>query len=168
MPAKAEWLLRVPEILAELRVLDVPVLDRAAIQRLFNFHRRRAIQLMHAEGGYQAGHSFLVDRKRLIAQLEVLQNGDGFHQESRRRLRLEETVERMRRHAVAARVKIPVEPAVLDTRIHALPAGIRLEPGSLSVAFRDPQELLQRLFALSQAIANDFECFERMVAAERG
>ena len=61
----------------------------------------------------------------------------------------------MRRNAVAARVKIPVEPAVLDTRIHALPAGVRLEPGSLSVAFRDPQELLQRLFALSQAIAND-------------
>ena len=82
MPAKAEWLLRVPEILADLRVLDIPVLDRAAIQRLFNFHRRRAIQLMHAVGGYQAGHSFLVDRKRLIAQLEVLLNGDGFHRKA--------------------------------------------------------------------------------------
>lgn len=168
MPVKAEWLLRVPEILAELRVLDVPVLDRAAIQRLFGFRRRRAIQFMHAEGGYQAGHSFLVDRMRLITQLEVLQNGNGFHQESQRRVRLEETVERIRRHAVAARVKIPVEPAVLDMRIHALPAGIRLAPGCLSVAFRDPQELLQRLFALSQAMANDFEGFERMVAAERG
>jgi hypothetical protein len=64
-------------------------------------------------------------------------------------------------------VKIHVEPAVLDTRIHALPAGIRLVPGSLSVEFRDPQELLQRLFALSQAMANDFECFERMVAVDR-
>jgi hypothetical protein len=168
MPAKAEWLLRVPEILAELRGIDVPVLDRATIQRLFNFQRRRAIQFMHAEGGYQAGNSFLVDRIRLIAQLEVLQNGDGFHQESRRRVRLEETVERVRRHAVAARVKIQVEPAVLDTCIHALPAGIRLEPGSLNVAFRDPQELLERLFALSQAMANDFESFERMVAPDRG
>ena len=155
MPANAEWLLRVPEILAELRALDVPVLDRAAIQRLFGFQRRRAIQLMHELNGYQAGHSFLVDRLSLIARLEALQKGDRFHQESRRRMRLEESVERMRRHAVAARVKIPVEPAVLDTRIHALPAGIRLAPGSLSVAFRDPQELLQRLFALSQAMAND-------------
>jgi hypothetical protein len=168
MPAKAQWLLRVPQILAELRVIDVPVLDRATIQRLFSFQRRRAIQFMHAEGGYQAGHSFLVDRMRLIAQLEVLQNGDGFHQESRRRIRLEEAVERVRRHAVAAHVKIPVEPAVLDTRINSLPAGILLVPGSLSVEFRNPQELLQRLFALSQAMANDFESFERLVAADRG
>src|ERR1019366_9518264 len=93
MPANAEWLLRVPEILAELRALDVPVLDRAAIQRLFGFQRRRAIQVMHELDGYQAGHSFLVDRLSLIARLEVLQNGDDFHRESRRRMRLEETVE---------------------------------------------------------------------------
>jgi hypothetical protein len=30
--------------------------------------------------------------------------------------------------------------------------------------FRDPQELLQKLFALSQAIANDFEEFEKIAA----
>ena len=168
MPAKAEWLLRVPAILSDLRGLDVPVLDRAAIQRLFHFGRRRAIQFMHAQDGYQAGHSFLVDRTRLIARLEALQDGDGFHQESRRRIRLEESVERMRRHAITGRVKIPVEPAAWNTRMNALPAGVRLEPGSLSVAFGDPQELLQRLFSLAQAIANDFECFERIAASERG
>jgi hypothetical protein len=168
MPAKAEWLLRLPEILAELRVLDVPVLDRAAVQRLFQFQRRRAIQFMHAQDGYQAGHSFLVDRMRLIARLEVLQSGDVFHQESRRRIRLEETIDQVRRHAVAFQVKIPVEPAVWNSRINALPAGIRLEPGSLSVEFRNPQELLQLLFTLSQAIANDFECFERILAVHGG
>ena len=32
MPAKAEWLLRLPEILAALRALDIPVVDRAAIE----------------------------------------------------------------------------------------------------------------------------------------
>jgi hypothetical protein len=164
MPAKAEWLLRVPEILVALRVLDVPVVDRAAIQRLFGFQRRRAILFMHELDGYQAGHSFLVDRLRLIAQLEVLQNGDGFHQESRRRMNLEETAEHARRQAVATRVKIHVEPDAWKTRIDALPAGIRLEPGSLRVEFRDPQELLQKLFALSQAIANDFEQFEKIAA----
>jgi hypothetical protein len=48
--------------------------------------------------------------------------------------------------------------------MHALPAGIRLEPGSLKVEFHDSQELLQKLFALSQAIANDFEQFEKIAA----
>ena len=110
----------------------------------------------------------MVDRLRLIAQLEVLQNGDGYRQESRRRMNLEETVERARRQAAATRVKIQVEPGAWSTRIHTLPAGIRLEPGSLSVEFGDPQELLQKLFALSQAMANDFECFERMVTVEGG
>jgi hypothetical protein len=162
MPAKAEWLLRLPEILVALRVLDIPVVDRAAIQRLFGFQRRRAIQFMHQLDGYQAGHSFLVDRLRLIAQLEVLQSGDGFHQESRRRMNLEETAEHARRHAVATRVKIHVKPSAWNTRIHALPVGIWLEPGSLRVEFRDSQELLQKLFALSQAIANDFEQFEKI------
>ena len=56
---------------------------------------------------------------------------------------------------------------MLDRRILRCREESELEPGSLSVAFRDPNELLQRLFALAQAIANDFECFERMVAAER-
>jgi len=168
MPIKAEWLLRVPEILTDLRALDVPVLDRAAIERLFGFRRRRAIQVMHAVGGYQAGHSFLVDRLQLIAQLDVLCSGEGFHQEGRRRVRLEETVERLRRHVVAARVRIAVEPGVMETRIQSLPPGIQLEPGLLSVAFGEPRELLQRLFALSQAIANDFESFDRLTASERG
>src|SRR5450432_226870 len=165
MPAKAERLLRVPEILVALRVFDTPVVDRAAMQRLFGFRRRRAIQFMHELDGYQAGHSFLVDRLRLIAQLEVLQNSDGFHQENRRRMNLEETAEHARRHAVATRVKIHVEPDTWNTRMHALPAGIRLEPGSLRVDFCNPQELLQKLFALSQAIANDFKEFEKIAAA---
>ena len=71
MPAKAEWLLRLPEILAALRALDIPVVDRAAIERLFGFQRRRAIQFMHELDGYQSGHSFLADRLRLIAHLRL-------------------------------------------------------------------------------------------------
>jgi hypothetical protein len=76
----------------------------------------------------------------------------------------EQIVEGSRRRAVAARAKILVEPGAWDTRIRSLPAGIRLEPGSLRVEFRDPQELLQKLFVLSQAIAEDFEQFEKIAA----
>ena len=35
MPAKALWLLHIPEIIAMLETFDVPVVDRAIIERLF-------------------------------------------------------------------------------------------------------------------------------------
>ena len=39
MPAKALWLLQIPEILALLETFDVPVVDRAIIERLFEIGR---------------------------------------------------------------------------------------------------------------------------------
>jgi len=46
MPAKAAWLLHIPEIVAMLEDFDVPVVDRAVIERLFGLQRRRAIELI--------------------------------------------------------------------------------------------------------------------------
>ena len=51
MPAKAMWLLQIPEILSQLETFDVPVVDRAIVERLFGLRRRRAIELMHRFGG---------------------------------------------------------------------------------------------------------------------
>ena len=65
----------------------------------------------------------------------------------------------MRRHRAAARVRIPVEPGVLDRRLSDLPEGIHLEPGSLHVEFCKVEDLLAKLFELSKAAANDFEAF---------
>ena len=36
MPAKALWLLQIPEIVALLETFDVPVVDRAIIERLLD------------------------------------------------------------------------------------------------------------------------------------
>jgi hypothetical protein len=90
MPAKAQWLLRVPEILEELRALDVPVVDRAVCERLFRLRRRRAIDLIHFFGGYQAGRTFLIDRPKLVAQLEQIRDSPDFKMEWRRKDRLAE------------------------------------------------------------------------------
>ena len=35
MPAKAPWLLHLPEIVAQLEVFDVPVVDRAMVESVF-------------------------------------------------------------------------------------------------------------------------------------
>src|ERR1017187_4180772 len=123
MPAKSEWLLRLPEIRAELEHLQVPVVDRCGIERIFGLKRRRAIELLHQFGGYQAGRTFLVERRGLLQALEALQSQDGYVAERRRRERLRDVVEASREHLLATRVRISVLPA------KSRPSLDRLAPG---------------------------------------
>lgn len=58
MPANPAWLLKIPQIIAMLESIDVPVVDRAMVERLFGLQRRQAIELLHRLGGYQAGEPF--------------------------------------------------------------------------------------------------------------
>ena len=159
MPMRKTWLVRLPEILGDLAGMEVPVIDRAVFERVFGVRRRRAIQLLHFFGGYQSRRTFLVDRLALIAQLEPIRAGAEFVMEERRRQRLSEALEKVRLHRAAARVRIPVEPGVLDRRLSDLPEGIHLQPGSLRVEFCKVEDLLAKLFELSKAAANDFEAF---------
>jgi hypothetical protein len=145
--------------------MEVPVIDRAVFERIFGIRRRRAIQLMHYFGGYQAGRTFLLDRLQLMGQLEPIQAGTEFALEAERKQRLIEALEKVRRHRVAARVVLPVEADAL-AGLGDLPDGIQLEPGSLHVEFGKAEELLAKLFELSKAAANDFEAF-RTVADRR-
>jgi hypothetical protein len=164
MPAKAQWLLRVPEILEELSALDVPVVDRAVCERLFRLRRRRAIDLIRGFGGYQAGRTFLIDRPKLAAQLELIRDSPDFKMEWQRKERLAERLDVMRRLQAGARVAIPVERQVLSQRLPDLPEGVGLGAGELHIRFESPEELLSKLFALAQAIANDYEAFEKRTA----
>jgi hypothetical protein len=161
MPAKAQWLLRVPEILAELSALDVPVVDRAVCERLFRLRRRRAIDLIRWFGGYQAGRTFLVDRPQLVAQLEHIRDSADFKMEWRRKERLSERLDAIRRLQAGASVAIAAKPETLRQRLPHLPAGVGLTPGTLQIQFQSSEELLSKLFALAQAIANDYEAFEK-------
>ena len=154
MPAKALWLLHIPEIVSQLETFDVPVLDRAIIERLFGLRRRQAIELLHRFGGYQAGRTFLVDRHRLIDRLRRLADGEEFQRESRRQERLDEAVDRLRRYQTAAHVKIPVAPDVFSRKLADLPLGVALEAGHLHIAFSGTEDLLRKLFELSQAASN--------------
>jgi hypothetical protein len=166
MPAKAQWLLRVPEILAELSALDVPVVDRAVCERLFRLRRRRAIDLIRCFGGYQIGRTFLVDRPKLVAQLEQIRDSPDFKMEWRRKQRLTERLDAILRMRAGARVAIAVEPQTLRPRLPDLPPGVGLSPGALHIQFQSSEELLSKLFALAQAIANDYEAFEKRTSGE--
>ena len=163
MPAKPEWLLRLPEIRAELEHLDVPVVDRAGIEHIFGLRRRRAIELMHQFGGYRAGRTFLVDRARLLEALQSLESREDYAAEKRRRERLGDVVEASREHLIAMRVRIPVRAAVARASLDRLAPGVILLPGLLSIEFRHPVELLEKLYGLAQAITHDFEKFEGLL-----
>jgi hypothetical protein len=160
-------LLRLPEIRAELEHLDVPVVDRAGIERLFGLKRRRAIELLHEFGGYQTGRTFLVERQGLLQALEALESQDGYVAERRRRERLRDVVDASREHLLATRVRIPVRPAVARPSLDRLAPGVHLAPGMLSIEFLRPIDLLEKLFSLAQAIADDFDKFEALILTDK-
>ena len=159
MPAKALWLLKIPEIVTMLESFDVPVVDRAIIERLFGLRRRQAIELLHRFGGYQTGKTFLVDRHVLIGNLRRVAAGEEFDRESRRKERLDGALDQLRRYQAAARVSIPVPPDVYNRKLADLSAGVALEPGQLHIAFSGAEELLAKLFEFAQAASNDYDRF---------
>ena len=56
---------------------------------------------------------------------------------------------------------MPVE--ALEARLAGLPEGVSVEPGRIEVRFADAQEAVVKLFALAQALTNDYERFEALV-----
>jgi len=68
-----------------------------------------------------------------------------------------------RRLAPGRQVQIPVAPGVQKRVLKDLPAEIEMRPGELRIEFGKAEELLRRLFELSQAVVNDYERFEKLV-----
>jgi len=164
MPAKSQWIPRLPEILRLLTALPSPVVDRPVIEKLFGVGRRRAILLLlHEFGGFQSGQTFFLDRVALIRQLEEIRVGGAFRAERDRRNRLAQDLERTRQLAPGRKVRIAAAEDVRDRRLADLPAGIHLKPGELRIEFFGTEDLLRHLFELSQAILNDYKRFQEIV-----
>lgn len=157
MPAQPAWFHRLPEILEELRALEISHLDRLAIEKLFAVRERRARQLMAGLPTLQAGNALAVERKALLARLEAIACGERFQQEVSRRARVSVELDRTRRHLVARRITLDASPA--PRRLPDLPEMIQLQPGELRIRFSTAEELAGLLFQLSQAMAGDWERF---------
>jgi len=142
--------------------VTLSVIDRAVIQSVFGLRRRQAVELMHRFGGYQAGHAFLIERTRLISELDKIATSGEFHQEEVRHEKLTAALAKFQRARRAREIRIDVPSEVFDTRMSMLPNAVHLEPGKLEVEFSDCEDLLGKLFTLAQVAINDFDGFEEV------
>jgi hypothetical protein len=160
MARKTEWFHRLPEIRAQLEQLPSSLLDRAAIELLFQIRPRQATRILHRMGATLHGGALLIDRETLIHRLQAIEQDANLVFEQGRRKRFEEQIEEARRQMRSRRIIISTEAAPANLEIQTLPEDIHLEPGRLEVRFRTPTELLQKLLLLAQTISEDWISFE--------
>lgn len=156
MPRKSEWLQHVTSAIEQLHDFPAPVVDRATLEQLLQVRRRQAIRLMHRFGGYQTSRTYLIDRTELLKQLQTIAAGETHQGEIQRQQRLIASLR--------PRKSIRVAIDVWDRQFTELPPGTVIRPGILEIEFKTADELLGRLFALAQAIHNDYEGFETLIA----
>jgi hypothetical protein len=168
MPAKPAWLLRIPEILDDLQSLAEPVIDRCMCERLFRVRRRRAITLMQEFGARQSGRTLLLERTAMVHKLEALQQGQEFESERDRKRKLRDGLDELHRHRAARKVRIPVLAPELRKQLPELPCGVHVRDRELAIEYANVEQLLQRLYELSQAAAIDFEAFTTVIETPAG
>ena len=157
MPPKASWITHIPEMIAAVSALNVPVLDRASFECLFRVRRRRAISLMKYFGGYHAGSSILVDREAFLKRLERLQEDPATGYEVHRKRQLADHLAATKRTRLGMKIKIPVPEDARDRELQDLPDGIEIVPGRVVFTFESAEQLFSKLYDFSQAAANDFD-----------
>jgi hypothetical protein len=160
MPAQPSWYVRVPEILAALRVPDSPpFLDRPAFERLFQVRRRQAIRLLVQCDGYQVGKTFLAGRESVISFLESVRQSGEADVARGRRVRVGAAINNAVNQLTASQPRVKPGPA-LGGSLHP---GIEFPaPGKVQISFSDATDLLTRIVELASFAANDFSGFRRV------
>ncbi len=168
MPAKPAWYRKLPHIIEELRKHPLPYVDRSTIEFLLGVSRRRAQQIMEpCVLERRTGVNGLADRDALINRLERIAEGDGGTYEIERRRKVANLIEDLRQQWITQpQLLVEAPTAVVNQEFENLPAGVRLEPGRITVEFEEPQQGLEKLLALAMAISNDFDLFEHCVTRD--
>ena len=117
---------------------------------------------MTAFGAGRTGHLLTLPRAELLRQLQSRRKRAAYRGEQTRRERVVTEVRKARLTGI--RVAVPVE--ALEARLSGLPAGVAVEPGRIEVRFSGAKDAVGRLFALAQALTNDYEQFEALVEGD--
>src|ERR1017187_987629 len=168
VPAKPVWYSKINDIIGELQSLPRPFVDRATVEFLLGVGRRRAQQILAPCITHRVGANGLADRDAFITHLRRFAEDDGGFYERQRRRKVAEILSQLQKERLERPqllVEAPVQ--ILTQEFENLPAGVRLEPGRITVTFDQPQQALEKLLALPMAIRNDLDRFERQVAIQR-
>jgi hypothetical protein len=169
MPDKPLWLERLPHVIHTLEHRAEVWVDRATLESLLGVGRRRAQQLLAQIPSQRVGASVLANRSDVVAHLKEVAAGREAYYEQRRRKRLWGQLDKARREWTEQPPVLVEVPRSQLRRIElhdfaALPEGVELAPGSITVRFRDPDDALQKLMALAMAIGRNRTAFEERVA----
>lgn len=163
---------RAQEILKHLANPAISVLDRTAIEVLFELQRRTAITLLKEAGGVQHSGELHIEREKLLAWVSSLVDVEAGEEDRRLRSRVElsRSVEEARsvrqalHDAGRAPVTFPLVDEILIAQCASLPKNVSIGHGCLTISFPpgDVVSVLQSLFAVAKALANDSQTFARM------
>jgi hypothetical protein len=161
VPPQPSWLARLPDAIAQLEAFPREGVSRSNLQTLLDLSKRRTIQLMHAWGAERRGGrgELELERGPLLRRMKALRRGRRFLDEQERTARVAANLQAAR----ISRIKVAVPVATLATRLGGLPPGVTVEPRRIVVEFARAEEAIQKLFALAQALGNDWDAFEEVV-----
>lgn len=143
MPYKPYWLQRLPEIIAKLRTLSVPTIDRPTFESIFQLRRRRAIELMHVLGSCRGRRGFVLDRCALLEKLDSLDTVIQYRWEQQ--IRLPRVIGQLTQAGVNT---------VAEANAVRGPNGIHLGSGRLLLEFADEDELIKKLLIVLRAASD--------------
>lgn len=151
MPDNPTYIHKLAGILAEARSpKPIPFFRRRDIEALFGLKKRQAVNLMHQIGAVRVSRELAVEQRDLVRWLERMVLDPSVVVEQRRHEAVVDRIVELKAETAARAIKI-----VLPDRAPGvdLPEGVALEPGLLTVAFNNEQQLLERLFLLARVLA---------------
>jgi hypothetical protein len=159
MPDHPLWLERIPAVLEFLSGPDAPdVLARGTIEALLAVRRRRAILILHQCQAARRGRDLLATRESVVAFLQSQRHEAALSRERARQQQVAEALGQARRERALPSISLPRQRTTLT--LEGLPPGIHLTHGHLSVDFTSAQDLVEKLFTVAQAFADDYESLE--------
>lgn len=164
MPDKPTWCGHLAQVIAELRSLPYPWVDRPTLERVLRVRRRRAQQILQPCVRQQVGTNGVADREELIQHLARLASGESVYYEQRRRDRLAQTLTKLdKAWSEQTQTFVEAPTMIVNQELADLPPGVKLRRGQITVEFSTAVEALEKLLALAMAAGNDLDRFECLV-----